>query len=368
VTRYAKGTVPEYAPVDYDRHLRHVRALGLAPNSRALVLAEEMVRHCRAEGSADSFAREITSWLRFCQAIGIEPLRTTPLEVDRYLASLSNYAIGTQHLKLLVVRLFFKCAIGHHWLRDNPVVIPHSVPRIPETDTPSLTKAQAERLLSSIRADFESPRIALTAKRDYAMILVALRLALRAGELAALRWGRISESGGQMRTSFRGKGAKPATMLVPDDVWATLEKWRRAFEAASGATLFPGDPIFLGTSTRQLRAAQVRAGQTPLAMLSRGAVYTIVAGRLGDIGIRGDRHGPHCLRATAAVLSYLGGSSLIEVQALLRHSSIQTTMRYLQRLMTGAAGPAILNIRLTIPAWDELPDDAVDGGTPDEVA
>ncbi len=363
MARYKQGTVPEYAPVDYEHHLRHIHAFGLAPNSRVLLLADEMVRHTRAVGSADSFAKELMAWLRFCRTAGIEPLRTTPRDVDRYLASLSNYAMGTQFLKLLVVRLFFKAAIAHHYLRDNPVVIPPSVRRTPETETPSLTKVQAELLLSSIAADFADPRVALTAKRDYAMISMALRLALRAGELSTVRWGRISQSNGAMRIAFRGKGNKPATLLVPDDLWATLEKWRRAFEAATGATLLSGDPLFPGVSYRYLKVARERTGGTPLKTLDRGSVHDVVTNRLDDIGISGDRYGPHCLRATAAVLSYLGGSTLIEIQALLRHSSINTTMIYLTRLMNGAAGPAIANIRLSVPVWDEAVTAGDDGST-----
>ena len=182
----------------------------------------------------------------------------TPIDVDRYIGTLSNYAMGTQHLKLLVARMFYKRAIGHHWLRDNPAVIPHSIRRISETDTPSLTQVQAEMLLSSIAADFGDPRVGLTAKRDYALILIALRLAVRASELSALRWGRISQPNGEMRISFRRRGSKPTTLLVPDDLWAVLEKWRRAYEAASGTRLYPGDPIFLGLD----RCVTARLGET----------------------------------------------------------------------------------------------------------
>jgi integrase len=369
MARYMKGVVPATAPIDHEHHLRPVYALGLARNSRALQIAQEMVRHCRADGSAISFSREIAAWLRFCRASGIEPLKATPIDVDRYVGTLSNYAMGTQHLKLLVARLFYTRAIGHHWLRDNPVVIPRSIRRIPETDTPALTQAQAELLLSSIAAEFDDPMVGLTAKRDYSLVLLSLRLAVRASESGDLRWGRISESNGEKRISFRRKGSKPTTMLVPADLWEVLEKWRRAYEAATGATLYPGDPIFLGVRASQLRAAGARKGQTPLPPLSRGAVYHVVATRLGDINIKGDRYGPHCLRATAAVLSYLGGSSIIEIQALLGHSAVQTTMRYLTSLMNGASGPAINNIKLTVPDWDEgLPAESATDEPADAVA
>ena len=274
--RYVQGTRPAYTPIDYEHILGTVRAAGLRSDGRAYRLAAEIVRRARSEHTALSYSHELAAWLRFCRAQGLDPLRVTRSDVDRYTAENGRYAIGTQHGKLLVARLFYKAAIEHGWVRRNPVVIPPSIRSIPETDTPALTRAQLELVLGAIALEFNDPRVGLTAKRDFAMIKLMVRLCLRATETAQLRWGRITESNGQRRVAFRGKGAKPAVLPVPPDVWETLAKWKRAFEAATGTVLGPGDPVFVGVSSRDLarapagRRGEPAAGGWPLPRLPGG--------------------------------------------------------------------------------------------------
>lgn len=79
----------------------------------------------------------------------------------------------------------------------------------------------------------------------------------------------------------------------------------------------------------------------------------MVTRRLRDVGLTGDRMSPHALRASGAVLAYHGGASLVEIKKLLRHSSMETTMRYLQQLLGGAAAAAIAKIELDVPDWTD---------------
>jgi integrase/recombinase XerD len=351
--RYAEGTHPPYEPVNHEAALRPLRALGLPEDSRSWTISLALVRHCRTSATAHSYGSELASWLRFCKQNAIEALDATPEDVDQYLATLSGYAMGTQNLKLWAARLFYKRAVEKRWIDTNPVVIPANVRRIPETDTPALSKVQAEMLLGAIRADADDVRIGLTAKRDFALVTLMIRLALRTSEVASLRWGRISESNERQRIAFRGKGSKPAYLVIPDDVAATLQNWREAFEASTGATLGPGDPIFVGVSSRHLGPAGRRAGSSPLRTLSRSGIYQIVTARMADVGLTGARMSPHALRATGAVLAYRGGATIIEIQGLLRHSSVDTTMRYLQKLVGGAAASAIDKIYLNAADWTQ---------------
>ena len=138
--RYLEGTRPAYAPIDYEHCLAPVRNTGVRTDSRAYRLAGEIVRRARSEHTALFYGRELAAWLRFCRAQGLDPLRVTRSDVDRYAAENGQYAIGTQHGKLCIARLFYKAAIEHGWVRRNPVVIPPSIRSIPETDTPALTR------------------------------------------------------------------------------------------------------------------------------------------------------------------------------------------------------------------------------------
>lgn len=352
--RYAPETLTPYEQVDRERALRRVRKLGLAPNSRALKIVIKLTNLQRTQCSTESAAHELAFFLAWCQSHALDPFKITEDDIAAYIASLSGYAQGTQHLKLLWARSFYKRAIKDRYIRENPVTIPPQIRRTPETSTPSLTKEQIEEVLGAIRAEFTNPRIGLRAKRDYALIMLMVRLCLRTTETVSIRWGRIRESDGAMQVSFRGKGGKPGHLPIPTDVWQVLTSWKHAYENATGTVLGPNDPIFLPVSSRDLPLARIRKGRSPLKPMTRFPVGGLVVERLRAVGIEGARFSPHCLRATGAVLSFRAGSSLIEIQALLRHSSVETTMRYLQTLVMGAVGPAVARIKLDVLSWSEV--------------
>lgn len=370
--RYTPGTKTAYDTVDRERAMRRVLKLRLAPNSRALKITTKLMNMQRTQCSAESTANELAFFLEWCQSRGLDPFKITEDDIDAFIGRLSGYAQGTQHLKLLWARAFYKRAIKDRYVRENPVTIPAQIRRTPETNTPALTKEQIEEVLGAIRVEFTNPRVGLRAKRDYAMIMLMVRLCLRTTETVSLRWGRIRESNGEMQVSFRGKGGKPAHLPIPADVWQVLTSWKYAYEKATGTVLGPNDPVFLPVSSRDLPLARLRKGRSPLKPMTRYPIHGVVVERLGAVGIEGARFSPHCLRATGAVLSFRAGSSLIEIQALLRHSSIETTMRYLQTLVMGAVGPAIERIKLDVLSWSEEEAEAESpvelDGVPDEAA
>ncbi len=354
MTRYAQGTRLDYTP--FDRRVILEKVLGRlswTPPEAVRELAYDLVRGCRTEQSTRSYAQELVGYLRWCAGEGVDPLEATEDDALAYAAAIDRYAQGTQHLKLLTIRRLFKMAIKRKLVEENPFEHITFPSRLPETRTPALTKAQIETVLTATTSEFDDPVVGLSAMRDYALITVLVRLCLRTSEAASLRWGRFSESSGRMRISFVGKGRKPAHLDLPDDVWRTLQNWRLAYQRATGQRLGPSDPVFLPVDSRALLAARSRTGSSPLAPMTRYPVYAIVRSRLGDVGIIGDRFSPHCLRATGAVLAFRGGATIVQVQALLRHSSVETTMRYLDALVGGAATEAIDRIRIDAPVWDE---------------
>ena len=203
------------------------------------------------------------------------------------------------------------------------------------------------------RVEFDDPRIGLTAKRDYAMIMLMVRLFLRATETISLRWNRFVESDGRRFITFTGKGRKEGRLVVPDDVWEVLQSWRRAFEAHVGRPMAPADPLFVAVAALGLKVAKTREGDSPLSPLCRGSLGGIVQRRINAIDIVGPRYGPHCLRATGAVLAFKAGASPMQVCAALRHASLATTMLYLEAIMGTESASAIDSVDLDVPEWVE---------------
>ncbi|MCV0377573.1 hypothetical protein, partial [Microbacterium sp.] len=112
---------------------------------------------------------------------------------------------------------------------------------------------------------------------------------------------------------------------------------------ATGVLLQPNDPILLGIDSSSLAAARRRKGAEPLARLSTRAISRIVAGRITDAemhmidGVPGVRFAAHCLRSTGATLALESGADVLDINALLRHIKLETTIAYLRRLENRSA-------------------------------
>jgi integrase len=163
-----------------------------------------------------------------------------------------------------------------------------------------ITNAEARALLGSC------DRRSAIGRRDYAMLVILLRLGLRAGEVARLRLEDIDWRAGEL--VVRGKGARQDRLPLPAEVGQAITVYlRRARPAAGRREVFlraraPVGPIAPGTVSSTVRRACRRAGVAEL--------------------------GPHRLRHTVACEMVAAGVSLVEVAQVLRHHSLQTTAIY----------------------------------------
>lgn len=146
-----------------------------------------------------------------------------------------------------------------------------------------------------------------TGRRDFAVLMLLVRLGLRAGEVAALELDDIDWRSGEL--VVRGKGDRRERLPLPDDVGRALVGY-----------LQRGRP-----STAQGRGVFVKV-RAPHGPMTAGAVSHVVfaAGRRGGLGaVRA-----HRLRHTAASQLLAAGASLVEIGQLLRHRSQLTTAIY----------------------------------------
>jgi integrase/recombinase XerD len=142
--------------------------------------------------------------------------------------------------------------------------------------------------------------------RDYAILVLLVRLGLRVSEVAGMELGDIDWRAGQV--TIRGKGSRADRLPLPADAGQAIACWLRG-----GRPGWPGRHVF----TTLL---------APLGPLNRGAVSAIVkraALRAGLAGVSA-----HGLRHGAATGLLRAGASLPEVGQVLRHASMLTTARY----------------------------------------
>lgn len=173
----------------------------------------------------------------------------------------------------------------------------------------NLTKVQAEALLAEAKGATD-----LRGLRDKALIALAMTAGLRTVELARADIGDLRTVGGQRYLQVQGKGHDDKDRVVKVDPNA---------EAAIGRYLSGrGDaaadaPLFCSHS-RKNSGARMRTE----------SVSRIVKGHLRRAGMDTPRLTAHSLRHTAATFAILNGAPTEQVQQMLGHTSINTTMIY----------------------------------------
>jgi site-specific recombinase XerD len=184
----------------------------------------------------------------------------------------------------------------------------HMLPTVAEWRLSSLPRylepGQVTRLIDSCSKD--GPQ----GLRDRAIVLLLLRLGLRAGDIANMRPADIDWQDATLLV--RGKGRRDARLPLPQDAGdAVLDYLEHARPEV------PIDRVFLC----------VKAPFRPLR--SGMAVSNIVSAALRRAGIENPpSRGANLLRHTAATMMLRAGATLADIGTVLRHKSPDTTAHY----------------------------------------
>lgn len=142
--------------------------------------------------------------------------------------------------------------------------------------------------------------------RDYAILLLLVRLGLRAGEVAASRLEDVDWRHGEIL--IRGKGDRQERLPLPADVGEALASYlQRGRPAESSRALF----------------VRVKAPRGALRATAVVAVVHDACVRAGGAPV-----GAHRLRHTAGTAMLRAGASLSEIAEVLRHRHLKTTAIY----------------------------------------
>lgn len=151
-------------------------------------------------------------------------------------------------------------------------------------------------------------------KRNLAMINLILHTGLRTIEVARANVKDITVKRGKTILKVWGKGHDTSDTIVvlTDGVYALIQEY---LEERPG--LKDTDPLFVtdGKGHRQGRMAT-------------RTIQKICKDSLEAIGLTGHEYSAHSLRHTAAVTLLLNGATMLDVQRVLRHQSINTSQIY----------------------------------------
>lgn len=262
-----------------------------------------------------NYRKAVKQFVKYLAENGIQnPTRETVKEWKDWL--LDNRSAGTAQLYITAIKIWFR------WLEQEgiyPNVTDHL--KSPKGATKghkrdAMNVSQIRKLLATIDRKTE------TGKRDYAMLLTMFSTCLRTVSISKADikdlegfkdWLKDHHSPVRLYYQGKGKTDKSIPVKLETDVLEALEDYLRCRKNYSD-----NDPLFAGAS-RRIRNERLRTE----------SISRIFKTRCRQAGIESARITAHSARHSGATIALKAGSTLEEVQQLLGHESITTTMIYI---------------------------------------
>jgi integrase/recombinase XerD len=279
-------------------------------------LAAPFIQKSVSEETRRAYGRALKE---FFQSVGMKhPSEVVPNDVllwrDKLRAQKKSAA--TVAFKLSVVRSFFEYLKAAGTVPLNPASTKLvSPPELPSEPAGRALSAKDVRYLLS-GPDREKPEGA----RDYALMLVMLRLSLRVSEVCSLRASSVKWSHGRWTLRCKVKGGREEVWPLPKDVKEAIDSYLRLDRKRREITHSGGEHAYLfqpHTNYRTLEFDKPLSTRMAQKIVKRWADYS----RIGDLS-------PHDLRRTAITRALESGLSYRQVQMMSKHKDPKTVMRY----------------------------------------
>lgn len=226
--------------------------------------------------------------------------RLSPVDVRAFVKAHHDGSGSVYRLSGLRSVLRFLFLRGH-----TPANLAYAVPCASRRRLASLPKGIEDDQVDAVFATCD--RRTTVGRRNYAALLLMVRLGLRAGEVAALTLDDIDWEAGVIAVS--GKGGSAGRLPLPTDVGTAIVSYLRLRRAAPSS---------------ETRALFLRS-RAPHREGTVGMIIALAGRALEAAGLSG---GGHRLRHTAATQMLRRGASLTEIAQVLRHRHIDTTAIY----------------------------------------
>jgi integrase/recombinase XerD len=287
----------------------------LAPKRFDPRSATPFVNKSVSEETRRAYRRAVADFFQF---VGSKhPTEVVPADVLSWRDHLRHgrKRAATVSFKLSVIRSFFEYLKAGGVIPLNPastkLVTPPELPTEPSGR--ALSSKEVRHLLTG--PDREKPEGA----RDYALMLVMLRLSMRVAEVCSLKASSIKWSHGRWTLRCKIKGGREEVWPLPKDVKESIDDYLK-LDAQRRKTLHSDEDAFLFQPHSNYRTLVFDKA------LSTRMVQNIVAkwGRFTGVG----DVSPHDLRRTAITRALEMGQTYRQVQMMSKHKDPKTVMRY----------------------------------------
>lgn len=245
----------------------------------------------------------------YIQGIGLNQIRDIKAsDILSYIKHIDSDALAKKHAALGTLRIFFRYLYENNILpADHSRIIPKDnyskQPKLPST----FTDMEIHALLKTV--DRGSPK----GKRDYAMLLLATKLGLRASDICGLRFENIIWERNVISLNQHKTGKALELPLLPEIGNAIIDYLRYGRPISQDSNCF----------------LHVQAPYQRMSVAGLGALV----GRymnLADISIINRRHGPHALRHCLASALLKEKVPLPVISEILGHKNMESSMLYLR--------------------------------------
>ncbi len=241
--------------------------------------------------------------LLFQKFIKIDLLLVGANDVRSFLVHLKrdlNYSAHSLLRKLATLRSFYKFCIKQKRLATNPVDEIES-PKLPQRKAVYLTDQERFLLFQTAKNKTYNEE----GKRNYAILVLLYYTGLRVSELVNLTFASIVPDGLEFVVKVIGKGNKERHIPLNSEAKTILDIWLKNRGACKSDAIFTANGHKMTTRNVQymIKNLAKKAGlEKPIT--------------------------PHKLRHTFGTNLLLKGANLVNIQALLGHSNLNTTQIY----------------------------------------
>lgn len=265
----------------------------------------------RSDNTVNYYRCQMNNWLLFLEDKdgGVTAVEVTPKLVEDW----AYWARSTRHLApktvrhlVLTLRVFYTWFIKNYAPGSMNPVDEAEKPKVPERKIETFTVEQLQTMVKACENEGGFYGI-----RDKAILILLLDTGLRASELCNIELGDINWDTQSISTI--GKGDKERIVPFSNASFVALRAYLRVRPELDHDIVFVthfGNP------------------------LNNWRLGDVVERRCEDAKIKGVRCSPHTLRHTFAVQYLMAGGDALSLQAILGHSTLEMTKRYVNFAQT----------------------------------
>lgn len=262
-------------------------------------VARNYLISCRAEGKSERTV-ELYSWVLSELTKNFRPETATTGDIRLFLLSLqeSGKKPSTVHIFYRSLKTFYNWMVMEKIIKESPMLNIRS-PRLPKVLIHPFTSQDIENIMLLCSGD------TFLDLRTRAMSLIFLDTGIRLEEMSRIKLKDLDLNNGIIK--IMGKGSKERVVRIGLKAQKALLKY----------LLIRDDEYSHLWLTEERKPMKLKGIKTAVRRYCKRAV------------VSGARPSPHTFRHTFAIRSFEAGAREFEIQALLGHSTLEMTKRYM---------------------------------------